>query len=375
MNQKTYNRQIRRSYIRNRYRAICLYLLIVAVFLAVAALYDYRQVLRNMLYAAQLSLFFGALAVWADYRDYRRKCLALFRALHRETDRLRELPEPGNMPERLYQQLVAEEEREKRKLLTRYDERQKEMADYYTMWTHQIKTPIAALRLLLQNEEALSGEVYGKEAGQRAAEEDGAESQEGQAQETRRREAEELFKIEQYAQMALCYARLDSPSSDFLFREYNVYEIVKQAVRKYSVLFLRSGLSFRMEEFTLQAVTDEKWLGFVVEQVFSNALKYTHRGGIAIYGADEAGDPDQGEVSCLVIEDTGIGIRECDLPRIFERGFTGYNGRQDKRSTGLGLYLCERIMSRMSHTMKVRSVLGQGTKVILGFAQPEMESI
>ena len=171
--------------------------------------------------------------------------------------------------------------------------------------------------------------------------------------------------------MALYFARLDSASSDFLFKEYDVQEIVKQAVRKYSVLFLRSGLSFRMEEFELRAVTDEKWLCFVVEQVFSNALKYTQQGGIAIYGADAQGNPKEGKVSYLVIEDTGIGIRESDLPRIFERGFTGYNGRMDKKATGLGLYLCNQIISRMSHTIRVKSEPGVGTKVILGFVQEE----
>ena len=233
------------------------------------------------------------------------------------------------------------------RLQTEYDRKKKDMADYYTMWTHQIKTPIAALRLLQQEEETKESAWHGG----------------------RQAEREELFKIEQYAEMALYFARLDSLSSDLLFRHCDVQEIVKQAVRKYSVLFLRSGLSFQMEAFEIRAVTDEKWLSFVVEQVFSNALKYTHQGGIAIYGADETGSRKEGRTSYLVIEDTGIGIRECDLPRIFERGFTGYNGRMDRKSTGIGLYLCDQIMGRMSHTIRVQSSPGEGTKVILGFLQ------
>lgn len=335
---------------RDRYIILCLYVLIIAVFFGVAALYDYVQVLRNMLYAVELTLFFGVLAALIDYRNYRARCCSLFLAVQKEEERTRDLPEAKNLPEVLYRQLLMEEEQEKRKLLTRYDEKQKDMADYYTMWTHQIKTPIAAMRLLLQGSE---------------------EMESGQEEADRQREREELFKIEQYAQMALCFARLDSASSDFLFKEYDVQEIVKQAVRKYSVLFLRSGLSFRMEEFKLRAVTDEKWMCFVVEQVFSNALKYTQKGGIAIYGADAQGNPKEGKVSYLVIEDTGIGIRESDLPRIFERGFTGYNGRMDKKATGLGLYLCNQIISRMSHTIRVKSEPGVGTKVILGFVQEE----
>ena len=345
MDRKEINRQIRKSYWKEKYKLMLAYLFIAGMFYLVAFLYGYEQIYRNMLYAAVLVLFFGGVFVLADHVRYSRRCHALFGALQRGEERTQGLPEAVGFPEMLYQMMLAESEQEKRKLLTEYDEKKQDMTDYYTMWTHQIKTPIAALRLLLQ---------------------DGDETDAG-----RQTELEELFKIEQYAEMALYFARLDSLSSDLLFRNCDVREVVKQAVKKYSVLFLRSGLSFRMEEFTVRAVTDEKWLSFVVEQVFSNALKYTHEGGIAIYGADAEGNMVQGDASCLVIEDTGIGIRECDLPRIFERGFTGYNGRMDKKSTGIGLYLCDQIMRRMSHTIRVKSAPGKGTKVILGFWQEQ----
>lgn len=351
MDKKNMARQIRRSYLRNWYKAAGRYLVIVAVFLAIAAIYGYMQILKNMLYAAELALFLGVLFTLEDYLSYSAKCRALFFAVQKEEDRARGLPKADSLPEELYQQLLAKEEQERSRLLTGYDEKQKDMTDYYTMWTHQIKTPIAAMRLLLQSRE---------EAANRTEGQDGEDGQ---------RELEELFKIEQYIQMALYFARLDSLSSDFLFREYDVREIVKQAVRKYSVLFLRSGLSLRMEEFEIRAVTDEKWLCFVVEQIFSNALKYTRQGGIAIYGADADGGLVQGRASYLAVEDTGIGIRKSDLPRIFERGFTGYNGRIDQKSTGLGLYLCDQVMGRLSHTIKVESVLGKGTKVVFGFVQ------
>lgn len=242
------------------------------------------------------------------------------------------------MPEQLYQDLISVEEQEKQRLTTEYDEKRKDMADYYTMWIHQIKTPIAAMRLLMEDEKELSA-------------------------------VRELFKIEQYAEMALNYARLDSLSSDLLFQKQEVYPIVKQAVKKYGVLFAGSGLSFSLEEFSCSAVTDEKWLCFVIEQLLSNALKYTGEGGISIYGADEDGAKRTGSVEYLVLEDTGIGIRREDLPRIFERGFTGYNGRVDKRSTGIGLYLCRQVMDRLSHKIRVESEEGLGTRVILGFAQ------
>jgi signal transduction histidine kinase len=106
-------------------------------------------------------------------------------------------------------------------------------------------------------------------------------------------------------------------------------------------------------------LTDEKWLLFVIEQVLSNALKYTNEGEISIYMDSSLPDT-------LVIEDTGIGIQEEDLPRIFEKGFTGYNGRSDKKSTGIGLYLCRRILNKLSHTINIESEVGKGTRVKIG---------
>ena len=210
--------------------------------------------------------------------------------------------------------------------------------------THQIKTPIAALRLLLQDEE----HPWPKQA------------------------REELFKIEQYAQMALSYARLDSLSGDLLLTDCDICQVARQAVRQYSVLFIGSGLSFTMERCSCHAITDEKWLSFVIGQVLSNALKYTSHGQIQIYGANRRKERTEGAASYLVIEDTGIGISESDLPRIFERGFTGYNGRLCKKSTGIGLYLCRQILDRLGHTIEVQSVMGQGTKVFLGFGQEKV---
>ncbi len=255
------------------------------------------------------------------------------------------LPEADNLKEAIYRQIVLAGEEDVRRAVTEYDEKKQDMADYYTMWIHQIKTPIAAMHLLFEEMQEAGVSPVGRQA------------------------EEELFKIEQYAEMALCYARLDSLSSDLAFKKIEIHEVVKQAVRKYAVLFIGSGLSFSLEDFSLKAVTDEKWISFVIEQILSNAIKYTKKGGISIYGADEKGERRTGTVMYMVIEDTGIGIRKEDLPRIFERGFTGYNGRMDKKSTGIGLYLCSQIMGRLNHTIKVKSQEKEGTKILLGFCQ------
>lgn len=354
-----YEKQIACSYFRKKLKNVLWYLFVISVFFVMTVIYEYEQAYRNMQYAVVITLFFGVLFGIGDYLRYRRHCLALLLALEKEEERIHYLPESKEEQEKLYQQMLEDEEQEKRKLYTTYDRKKKDMADYYTMWTHQIKTPIAALRLLLQD----TDESICKSSS------DSSSKSGCFCREEKQKELEELFKIEQYAEMALCYARLESISSDLLFKFCDIRSIAVRAIQKYAVLFLHSGLNFRLEEFELRAVTDEKWLSFVIEQILSNALKYTSQGGIAVYGSDEEGNEKEGRVSYLTIEDTGIGIRESDLPRIFERGFTGYNGRAGQKSTGIGLYLSYQIIKGLSHTISVKSSLGKGTKVILGFEQ------
>lgn len=343
------------SYLKDRSILFLCFFILVFLFLAIAALYGYDESVINMSYAAVLAAFFAICICFFDFLKYRAKCMKLQEALMKSEESDYYLPSPSGLVEMLYYEIVCEAGKEKRRLISELDEKRVDMADYYTMWIHQIKTPIAALRLLLQH---MAEEVETGDSGK------WGKNNVGQS-------LEELFKIEQYAEMALHYARLDSMSSDMLFKNYDIKIIIKQAVKKYAVLFIGSGLSFSMEEFECKAVTDEKWLCFVVEQILANALKYTNEGGIRIYGADEQGRECGGSVNYAVIEDTGIGIRGSDLPRIFERGFTGYNGRMGKKSTGIGLYLCRQIMDRLSHTMRVESKEGEGTKVILGFLENE----
>lgn len=207
-------------------------------------------------------------------------------------------------------------------------DRLEDMTDYYTLWAHQIKTPIAAARLLLQEDNASNGPEL----------------------------EVELLKIEQYVEMVLGYLRLDSGSTDYVLRDTELDGVLRQAVRKFAKSFILKKISLDFQETHRTVLTDEKWLLFVVEQVLSNALKYTPAGGcIRIY--------EDGET--LVIADNSIGIRAEDLPRVFEKGFTGYNGRRDKKSTGIGLYLCRRVMDRLNHEISISSRPGQGTLVRL----------
>lgn len=339
------NKRILKAYFVEHIRPVLFYGISILLLFALAGLYEYDQGMKNMSYGLWLLLFFGGLWGVYDFIRYRKKCGRLMDTVSRTVEREGHMPAAETLPEAVYQEMIAQEEQEKRSLVTEYDAARQDAADYYTMWIHQIKTPIAAMRLLLEDKE---------------------ETPQTSAQKQAR---EELFKIEEYAEMALHYARLDSLSSDLSFKKQEIYGIIRRAVKKYGILFIGSGLTFSMEPFSCCAVTDEKWISFVIEQILSNAIKYTKTGGIRVYGADEKGEECRGEVAYVVIQDTGMGIREEDLPRIFERGFTGRNGRVDQKATGIGLYLCRQIMDRLSHRIWVESREREGTKVILGFDQ------
>ena len=132
------------------------------------------------------------------------------------------------------------------------------------------------------------------------------------------------------------------------------------------MVFIHKKIQLRFEEFSCKALTDEKWLLFVIEQLLSNALKYTSKGSVSVRMAP-------GVRQTLIIEDTGIGIHPEDVPRIFERGYTGYNGRMDKKSTGIGLYLCREILKKLGHTIRIASEPGVGTKVFIDFSRDDIE--
>ena len=158
--------------------------------------------------------------------------------------------------------------------------------------------------------------------------------------------------------MVLCYLRLDSDSTDYLFVRCDLDSVVRQAVRRFSSQFIHRKIRLEYEPLGCRVLTDEKWLLFVLEQVLSNALKYTPSGGTVSIFLEEP--------KTLCIRDTGIGIAAEDLPRIFEKGFTGCNGRTDKKASGIGLYLCRRICQNLNHTITAESQAEQGTTIRIG---------
>lgn len=322
------------EYIKSRKYIVLLLLLCSAVHVIV--LFVYGNETEPVWYATVLYLVLLMIIGFWDYHHQKKKYKVL-----------QDYDVDSN---RLLQELVAEKEpvavqycriistlQEKRKEegIERC-KREKEMSDFYTLWVHQIKTPIAALRLLLQTD---ADNVSGMKG--------------------------ELFKIERYVDVVLNYLRMDDLNSDLLLKHYSLESICKQAVKKYTPLFIQSKLSLKLDGLEHMVLTDEKWTVFVLEQILSNALKYTRKGGIRIFVSkcEKKGV----KITRLMVEDTGIGICAEDLPRIYDRAFTGYNGRDDKKASGLGLYLCKMILQKLGHEISIQSQPGQGTTVMITF--------
>ena len=291
-----------------------------------------------MEYATVLSVsLFAAVGILGFIR-YLRYANQTNQALEALPDELRTFPSARDLPDVYYQERIQQLFDYKAGLETESRINRQEMIDYYGLWAHQIKTPIAAMRLLLQTYE----EEEMKEAGEAFIPS----------------MKMELFKTEQYVEMVLSYLRMEEMSSDLSLQWYKIDEIVRHAVRKYSQLFILKKIRLDYQKCEGMVLTDEKWLLFVLEQLLSNALKYTPQGSISIH-------MESGEEGMLIIEDSGIGIQAEDLPRIFEKGFTGYNGRKDKKSTGIGLYLCKTICRKLNHGLTIESEVGKGTKAKL----------
>lgn len=320
------------AYLRSRKRVIAAFALFEGIFAAVMLLGGVP--LGAFGYASALC---GAAAVGFgvyDFVKFRRKC----RVLRQLNDEIKitcdDLPQPEDAVEQGYSELVRTLFDSRRELEAQYEAGFADMTDYYTMWAHQIKTPIAAMRLCL-------------------AEQDTPESRELLGG---------LLRIEQYVEMVLCYVRLESSETDYVIRECSLDGMIRAALRKFSGQFIRKKLSLDYEPLNYTVLTDEKWLLFVIEQILSNAVKYTKTGGVSITL----------ENGTLRIRDTGIGIAPEDLPRIFDKGYTGCNGRSDMKASGIGLYLCRRICRALGHTISAQSD-ESGTVIEIGLERSAVD--
>lgn len=320
------------AYLKQRRRVLAAAAAAGLIFAVTFALYQLP--LEAVGYPVLICAVLGLVYMAVDLCRCRRRHETLQRLKKNLSVSAEPLPETDVIEAQDYQEMIGlllqEQEAREARMSRRYDE----MIRYYTLWAHQIKTPIASMELQLQSMD----------------------------DERSRRLSSEVGRIEQYVEMVLAYLRLDGDSTDYVFRKADLDSLVRTAIKRFSGDFIHKKLSVNVQPTHLQVVTDEKWLVFVLEQLLSNAIKYTPKGGVSVYL----------EQPCtLCIRDTGMGIAPEDLPRLFQNGFTGLNGRQDQQASGLGLHLCRRICAALGYSIAIESELDRGTCVRIDLHRPE----
>lgn len=329
------------KYLKQNRRIIVLYFFVQCFFTGSWILYHNDEILL-VLYPVLVTTIVGLVAFLLGFVPYYKKITQLEKVLIfiEENDR---------GPESFHVQVHQEEEKmlleiaeelisKFKALEERHFIKEADRESYYALWSHQIKTPITSLKLLLE-------------------ETDGGEN----PQINRYQMLEEILKIEQYMDMVLHYNRIGDMSKDLVIEDVELQKTVHQVLKKYSILFINRRFQIVVDVPEVRIVSDKKWLTLVIEQILSNAIKYTESGHVRIRAFQEK------DLVRLVIEDTGIGIRAEDIDRVFEKGFTGYNGRLDQRASGIGLFLVKKVMDQLKHSITVESRVGEGTKVVLTF--------
>ena len=322
------------AYIKQHRRTLLAFLLCASLFALTFVFYGFP--IKAILYPAALSLALLACFAAADIARQKKKHSELERIMAFDAKLADSFPEADGLIEGDYQEIIRLMREQHNAAEQRTEQAMRETMDYYTVWVHQIKTPIASMRLALQNEDTAESRLL----------------------------LSELGRIERYVDMVLTFLRLGSDSTDYVIKEHELDDIVRGAVKKLAGDFINKKIKLEYTELNTTVLTDEKWLTFVIEQVLSNALKYTAEGSVSIYLESP---------KTLCIRDTGIGIAPEDLPRIFENGYTGYNGRSDKRASGIGLYLCRRVCDKLGCGISAESKAGEGTIVRIALDKKKLE--
>ena len=323
--------EILKSYLKKNIKVYILFVVFIAIFFIM--FYLYNLPLEALIYTGSFCFLTALIASFLDFVNYRESYKKLkFLEKNIINDR-EDLPKSLDIRIDYYHKIIEKLYEELEKLTQENRQKNTDMVDYYSMWVHQIKTPIAAMNFLLDNEEVDQKNLQ-----------------------------QELFKIERYVEMVLTYIRLDSTSSDYVITKINLDEVVKDSVKKYATIFINKKIKLHFVSHETMIISDKKWLSFAIEQILGNSVKYSNTGGeITIETCENK----------LIVEDNGMGIKEEDLPRIFEKGFTGFNGRYEKKSSGLGLYLCKKTLDKLGHHIEISSKVGEGTRIEITFPKED----
>lgn len=328
------------GYIWDKKRFLILYIMLMAFVSSVYYFNITREfVFNEILYINVVCFIMLVTYILAGYSMKNRFYKELRAVIHASGDNLlNALPKARSYEQKLYAELLQKLYEQQNAKLERIYADRKENLEYITSWVHEIKTPIAAGRLVIEN------------------------STEKQMEDVLSSLREELDKIEEKVEQALYNSRADEFAKDYMIGEIAMNEVVKAVVKKHAKTFINKKIGVEIHNTDLEVVTDKKWLFYILDQILSNSLKYTpSEGKIIIMGVMREKEKQ------LLIKDNGIGIKEEDIARVFEKGFTGEVGRQDYKATGMGLYLARKLAHKLGHDISIESSFGQYTTVTIHF--------
>lgn len=328
------------TYIYNKKSLIIFYIILMLFITSVISLSpNVKLSINNILYLNSVSLVFFLIYLSIQFLKFNSYCKKMKKAIETQYENiLIAMPEPTNFEQSQYTQLVKKlYDIQKSQIEVLYEDKI-DNSEFVTSWVHEIKTPIAVSRLIIENS-------FDK------PKEDILDSLE-----------EELDKIDNYVEQALYYSRVDSFSKDYFINEISISKVINELVKKHAKTFISKRIKIDIKNTDFNVLSDKKWLIFIIDQVLSNSLKYSDsESSIKIYGEKTSSGHK------LTIEDSGIGIPAEDLHRVFEKGFTGRTGRKNSKSTGMGLYLAKTLSKKLGHDISIESELEEYTKVTIHF--------
>lgn len=243
-----------------------------------------------------------------------------------------------NNEEKQYLKLIKAYKKQTEDIINFNNDKFKENKEFMDIWVHDIKMPISILKILIERNQGPECEKLLDKID------------------------DEVTRIENSVERVLYLSRLDAFHKDFLIQEVNLEKIIREVIRKYSKYFISNKIKLNLENINSYALSDKKWLSFIFDQIISNALKYTEsHDSISILGEKK------GNTFNIIIKDTGCGIKKEDISRIFEKGFTGSSGRNNVKSTGLGLYLAKELSTKLGHQIRVTSKYNEYTEFTITF--------
>ena len=323
------------KYLRENLRLLVFYSLLMTFILLIICFDRQNRVLAsNVFYIIFVSFFMLIIYISIDY-FIKVKHIKKLLLVKDSEDKTPILPNALDYKDEIYASIIQALYEDFLSVTNGMETDFKENGEFMTAWVHEIKTPITTSKLLLESGEANTASLK-----------------------------EELEKIEDYVEKVLYYSRSNDFSEDYIVSEVCINKIIKESIKKHSIIFIKKHIKVmnKVPE-SISVDTDKKWLLFIIDQLISNSLKYTNKGGSIIFSYIEA----EKEI-LLVIEDTGIGIKSEDINRIFQKSFTGFNGRNESlKATGMGLYLSRKIAKKLGHYITLESEYGKGTKAIIHF--------